>query len=122
MALAVLAAGGGPAGLRHGRQIAAVGFAVDAGIRAATLEAPARPPMPRPVDAWLALVGGDPAAVDPAGAPVPDGLAVTRCDQTHITRLKGIAGLGWLVEDEKAGTGWFCLVRHRWSARWVARW
>ena len=54
-----------------------VGLAADAGVRAVDLAAAGATADPSAVDAWLALVGGDPArplaAVDEA---VPDGLAV----------------------------------------------
>jgi 2-methylcitrate dehydratase PrpD len=56
-----------------------VGFAVDAGIRAARLAAAGADADPEALDAWLGLAGGDPAAVDVAdgsGPAVPDGLAI----------------------------------------------
>jgi 2-methylcitrate dehydratase PrpD len=53
-----------------------VGFAVEAGIRAARLAAAGALADPAALDAWLGLVGGDPAAVDPSGPAVPNGLAI----------------------------------------------
>jgi 2-methylcitrate dehydratase PrpD len=37
---------------------------------------PARTPTSGALDAWLELVGGDPAALDPGGPAIPDGLAI----------------------------------------------
>jgi 2-methylcitrate dehydratase PrpD len=76
MALAVPAAGGVQRAFGTDAKSLQVGFAVDAGIRAARLAAAGAQADPEAVDAWLALVGGDPAAVDPSGPAVPNGLAV----------------------------------------------
>jgi 2-methylcitrate dehydratase PrpD len=76
MALAVPAAGGVQRAFGTDAKSLQVGFAVDAGIRAARLAAAGAQADPAAVDAWLTLVGGDPAAVDPAGPAVPDGLAI----------------------------------------------
>ena len=53
-----------------------VGFAVEAGIRAARLAAAGARADPTALDAWLALVGGDPARTDLGGPAVPGGLAI----------------------------------------------
>jgi 2-methylcitrate dehydratase PrpD len=53
-----------------------VGFAVEAGIRAARLAAAGAQADPSALDVWLGLVGGDPSAVDPSGPSVPNGLAI----------------------------------------------
>ena len=81
MALAVPGAGGVQRAFGTDAKSLQVGFAVEAGIRAARLAAAGAQADPAAVDAWLTLVGGDPAALDPAGAPapgmaVPEGLAV----------------------------------------------
>jgi 2-methylcitrate dehydratase PrpD len=76
MALAVPAAGGVQRAFGTDAKSLQVGFAVDAGIRAARLAAAGAQADPEAVDAWLALVGGDPAAVDLSGPAVPDGLAI----------------------------------------------
>lgn len=76
MALAVPAAGGVQRAFGTDAKSLQVGFAVDAGIRAARLAAAGAGADSSAVDAWLRLVGGDPAAVDPTGPAVPDGLAV----------------------------------------------
>jgi len=76
MALAVPAAGGVQRAFGTDAKSLQVGFAVDAGIRAARLAAAGAGADPSAVDCWLGLVGGDAAAVEPAGPAVPDGLAV----------------------------------------------
>ena len=76
MALAVPAAGGVQRAFGTDAKSLQVGFAVEAGIRAARLVALGARADPTAVDAWLSLVGGDPAAVDPSGPAVPDGLAI----------------------------------------------
>ena len=80
MALAVPAAGGVQRAFGTDAKSLQVGFAVDAGIRAARLAAAGAQADPEAVDAWLGLVGGSahsrPAAVDPSGPAVPNGLAV----------------------------------------------
>jgi 2-methylcitrate dehydratase PrpD len=53
-----------------------VGFAVDAGIRAAMLAAAGAQADPAALDEWMTLVGGDPGAADLSGPAVPGGLAV----------------------------------------------
>ena len=76
MALAVPAAGGVQRAFGTDAKSLQVGFAVDAGIRAARLAAAGADADPAALDAWLELVGGDPAAVDATGPAIPDGLAV----------------------------------------------
>jgi 2-methylcitrate dehydratase PrpD len=76
MALAVPAAGGVQRAFGTDAKSLQVGFAVEAGIRAARLAAAGARADPAAVDAWLTLVGGNPAAVDPSGPAIPDGLAI----------------------------------------------
>lgn len=76
MALAVPAAGGVQRAFGTDAKSLQVGFAVDAGIRAARLAAAGAQADPSALDSWLRLVGGDPAALDLSGPAVPDGLAV----------------------------------------------
>ena len=79
MALAVPAAGGVQRAFGTDAKSLQVGFAVDAGIRAARLAAAGAQADPAAVDAWLGLVGGDPdplTAVDPSGPVIPNGLAI----------------------------------------------
>jgi 2-methylcitrate dehydratase PrpD len=76
MALAVPAAGGVQRAFGTDAKSLQVGFAVDAGIRAARLAAAGARADPAALDAWLGLVGGDPAAVDPSGPVIPNGLAI----------------------------------------------
>jgi 2-methylcitrate dehydratase PrpD len=76
MALAVPAAGGVQRAFGTDAKSLQVGFAVEAGIRAARLAAAGARADPAALDDWLTLVGGDPAGLDPAGPAIPDGLAV----------------------------------------------
>ena len=76
IALAVPGAGGVQRAFGTDGKSLQVGFAVDAGIRAARLAAAGAQADPSALEAWLSLVGGDPAAVDLAGPAVPGGLAV----------------------------------------------
>jgi 2-methylcitrate dehydratase PrpD len=75
-----------------------VGFAVDAGIRAARLAAAGASADPAALDAWLELVGGDPATVETGPGPaVPGGLAIKIYPccyalQRPISALAGLAG------------------------------
>jgi 2-methylcitrate dehydratase PrpD len=63
MALAVPAAGGVQRAFGTDAKSLQVGFAVDAGLRAARLAAAGAQADPAALDAWLALVGGNPAAI-----------------------------------------------------------
>lgn len=74
--LAVPAAGGVQRSFgTHGKPLQ-VGFATDAGVRAARLAAAGATADPAVLERWMALVGGDPARVDLSGPAVPGGLAV----------------------------------------------
>ncbi|MFF4255488.1 MmgE/PrpD family protein [Streptomyces sp. NPDC001663] len=76
MALAVPAAGGVQEAFgTHGKSLQ-VGFAADAGVRAARLARAGATADPRALDAWLQRVGGTPAGDFPASPAVPGGLAV----------------------------------------------
>jgi 2-methylcitrate dehydratase PrpD len=75
MALAVPAAGGVQRAFGTDGKSLQVGFAVDAGLRAAQLAAAGAQADPSALDAWLGLVGGDPA-VDTSGPLIPNGLAI----------------------------------------------
>src|SRR5438093_1050312 len=79
VALAVPAAGGVQRACGTDAKSLQVGFAVEAGIRAARLAAAGAQADPSALDVWLDLVGGDPSAVDPSGPlkpSVPNGLAI----------------------------------------------
>ena len=100
MALAVPAAGGVQRAFGTDAKSLQVGFAVDAGIRAARLAAAGAQADPEAVDAWLGLVGGDPAAVDLSGPTVPNSLAVKLYPccyalQRPISALSDLAGPSW---------------------------
>ena len=97
MALAVPAAGGVQRAFGTDAKSLQVGFAVDAGIRAARLAAAGAEAGPGALDAWLSLAGGDPAAVDVTGPAVPGGLAVKLYPccyalQRPISAISGLAG------------------------------
>jgi 2-methylcitrate dehydratase PrpD len=78
IALAVPAAGGVQRAFGTDAKSLQVGFAVEAGLRAARLAAAGARADPSALDAWLVLVGGAGAQPDlsPAGPAVPGGLAI----------------------------------------------
>ena len=76
IALAVPAAGGVQRAFGTDAKSLQVGFAVEAGIRAATLAAAGATADDRALDDWMPLVGGDPGRVDLTGPAVPGGLAI----------------------------------------------
>jgi 2-methylcitrate dehydratase PrpD len=76
MALAVPGAGGVQRAFGTDAKSLQVGFAVDTGIRAATLAAAGAQADPAALDEWMTLVGGDPGAAALPGPAVPGGLAV----------------------------------------------
>ena len=96
IALAVPGAGGVQRAFGTDAKSLQVGFAVDAGLRAAKLAAAGARADLSAVEAWLSLVGGDLAAVDLAGPAVPGGLAVKIYPccyalQRPISTLAGLA-------------------------------
>jgi 2-methylcitrate dehydratase PrpD len=76
IALAVPAAGGVQRAFGTDAKSLQVGFAVEAGIRAATVAAAGASADHGALDDWMRLVGGDPGRVNLAGPAVPDGLAI----------------------------------------------
>jgi 2-methylcitrate dehydratase PrpD len=76
MALAVPAAGGVQRAFGTDAKSLQVGFAVDAGLRAARLAAAGARADPAALDSWLALVGGAAGRLDLTGPAIPGGLAV----------------------------------------------
>lgn len=76
MALAVPAAGGVQRAFGTAGKSLQVGFAADAGARAARLAAAGASADPSAVDQWFELLGGDPACLDLSGPAVPGGLAI----------------------------------------------
>ncbi len=76
IALAVPAAGGVQRAFGTDAKSLQVGFAVEAGIRAATLAAAGASADHTALEEWMRLVGGDPARVDLTGPAVPGGLAI----------------------------------------------
>ena len=105
MALAVPAAGGVQRAFGTDAKSLQVGFAVDAGIRAARLAAAGAQADPAALDAWLGLVGGDPdplTAVDPSGPVIPNGLAVKLYPCCYALQ-RPISALSELAQSELAG-------------------
>jgi len=97
MALAVPAAGGVQRAFGTDAKSLQVGFAVEAGIRAARLAAAGAQADPAALDAWLELVGGEQAVVDPFGPIIPNGLAIKLYPccyalQRPISALSELAG------------------------------
>ena len=76
LALAVPAAGGVQRAFGTSAKALQVGFAAEAGLRAARLASNGATAAPAALEDWLALVGGDPAALSFDGPAVPGGLAV----------------------------------------------
>jgi 2-methylcitrate dehydratase PrpD len=76
LALAVPAAGGVQRAFGSAAKSLQVGFAAEAGLRAARLAAAGASADTRAVDQWLALVGGDAARLELDGPAVPGGLAL----------------------------------------------
>ena len=74
--LALPAAGGVQRAFGTMAKALQVGFAAEAGIRAAALAEVGASADPRAVDEWIALVGGDAGAVEANGPVIPGGLAV----------------------------------------------
>ncbi|MET9469983.1 MmgE/PrpD family protein [Streptomyces sp. NPDC006544] len=75
VALALPAAGGVQRAFGTAGKSLQVGFAAEAGVRAARLVASGAEADPRALDQWLGLVGGDPARLELSGPAVPGGLA-----------------------------------------------
>lgn len=76
LALAVPAAGGVQRAFGTDAKSLQVGFAADAGVRAARMAAAGASADLSAVEAWMRLVGGSPAAVRLDGPAVPGGLAI----------------------------------------------
>ncbi len=99
IALAIPGAGGVQRAFGTDAKSLQAGFAVDAGIRAALLAAAGAQADWSALEAWLALVGGDPGALDLAGPAVPGGLAIKIYPccyalQRPISALAELAGEG----------------------------
>lgn len=76
MALATPAAGGVQRAFGTDAKSLQVGFAAQAGVRAAQLVSRGATADPATLDSWLTLLGGDPARLDLTGPAVPGGLAI----------------------------------------------
>ncbi|MQA04568.1 MAG: 2-methylcitrate dehydratase [Streptosporangiales bacterium] len=97
MALAVPGAGGVQTAFGTDGKSLQVGFAAEAGIRAARLARAGATADPRALDDWLELVGGTAGPVDTSGPAVPGGLAIKMFPccyamQRPIAALRGLRG------------------------------
>ncbi|HVD01735.1 MAG TPA: MmgE/PrpD family protein [Candidatus Dormibacteraeota bacterium] len=104
IALALPAAGGVQRAFGTMAKPLQVGFAVAAGLRAARLAAAGAKADPAALDDWLALVGGDPAAIDLSGPAVPGELAIKLfpCCYALQRPLAALAGLATDPETVEA--------------------
>lgn len=99
MALAVPAAGGVQRAFGTDAKSLQVGFAAEAGVRAARLTAAGATADVGAVDNWLGLLGADPARLDLSGPAIPGGLAVKLLPccyalQRPISAVAGLAAHG----------------------------
>ncbi|WP_375502216.1 MmgE/PrpD family protein [uncultured Jatrophihabitans sp.] len=103
IALAVPAAGGVQRAFGSDAKSLQVGFAAEAGLRAARLARAGADADTSAVDAWLPLVGGDVARLDTeSGAPaLPDGLAIKIYPACYALQrpISALAGLGIATGD-----------------------
>jgi 2-methylcitrate dehydratase PrpD len=105
MALAVPGAGGVQRAFGTDAKSLQVGFAVEAGLRAAALAAAGAQADATALDQWLGLVGGDAGRADLAGPAVPGGLAIKIYPccyalQRPISALGELIQPGWLDPAE----------------------
>lgn len=100
IALAVPAAGGVQRAFGTDAKSLQVGFAAEAGVRAASLAAAGATADVTALDDWLELLGGDPSRLRLDGPAVPGGLAVKvyPCCYALQRPISALAGLG----------GWSC--------------
>lgn len=98
IALAVPAAGGVQRAFGTDAKSLQVGFAVDAGLRAARLAAAGATADPSAIDEWLPLVGGDPGQLELAGPAVPGGLAIKMYPCCYALQ-RPIAALASLADE-----------------------
>lgn len=107
VALALPAAGGVRRGFGTAAKALQVGFAAEAGVRAARLAAAGASADPRALEDWMRLVGGDPEALMLEGPAVPDGLAVKLypCCYALQRPISAIAQLPRLDADAVVGVG-----------------
>ncbi len=104
LALAVPGAGGVQLAFGTDNKALQVGFAVQAGIRAAELAADGARADPAALDQWFGLVGGDRSRLDLDGPAVPGGLAIKMYPccyalQRPISALAGLARGGLAASE-----------------------
>ncbi len=106
IALAVPASGGVQRAFGTDAKSLQVGFAVAAGLQAATLAARGATADPAALDQWLHLLGGEPAGPALAGPAVPGGLAIKMYPacyavQRPIACLAGLRSAGLAAGDAR---------------------
>lgn len=102
IALALPAAGGVQRAFGTAAKALQVGFAADAGARAAALAEAGATADPRALEDWLRLVAGDPAGLDLGGPAVPGGLAIKLfpCCYALQRPIAALASLGPLPAEQ----------------------
>lgn len=111
MSLAVPAAGGVHRAFGTDAKSLQVGLAVDAGVRAAELAAAGATTDLTAVEAWMALVGGDPSAITLEGPAVPGGLAIKVYPACYALQRAISAVAGVLPEQVDAASVTRIVVR-----------
>jgi 2-methylcitrate dehydratase PrpD len=101
IALAVPGAGGVQRAFGTAAKSLQVGFAADAGVRAASLAAAGASADQRALEQWMSLVGGDPGALDLGGPAVPGGLAIKPFPCCYALQ-RPIAAVHQLAEPPRA--------------------
>jgi 2-methylcitrate dehydratase PrpD len=99
IALAIPAAGGVQRAFGTDAKSLQVGFAVEAGLRAANLAAAGASADDEALDAWLPLVGAKRGGLDLTGPAVPDGLAIKMYPCCYALQ-RPISAIGELVKAE----------------------
>ena len=102
IALAIPAAGGVRRAFGTAAKALQVGFAAEAGVRAAALAEAGASADVGALEEWMALVGGDGGALDTTGAAVPGGLAIKLfpCCYALQRPIAAVADLGPLAEGQ----------------------
>jgi 2-methylcitrate dehydratase PrpD len=104
IALAVPAAGGVQRAFGTDAKSLQVGFAVEAGLRAAKLAAAGASADDEALDAWLPLVGAKRGGLDLTGPAVPDGLAIKMYPCCYALQ-RPISGIAELARAEAIDPG-----------------
>ena len=101
IALAIPGAGGVQRAFGTAAKSLQVGFAAEAGVRAAALAAAGASADPSALEQWMALVGGDRGAVELGGPAIPGGLAIKPFPCCYALQ-RPIAAVAGLAADRPA--------------------